>query len=118
MPGKSKLTANDEERAGLRGLSQSARRRGPGAGDPADAGGAECRGDRRGPRGGSMDRRWSERRKYGVFSRSRSCAAIHSALRWGALAAGPDDNSPLRFLSRQRTLCPMHPAGWTELGKI
>ena len=33
------------------------------------------------------------------------------------MAAGPDDNSPLRSLSRQRTLCPMHPAGWTELGK-
>src|SRR5215207_8775140 len=72
MPGKSKLTANDEERAGLRGLSQSARRRGPGAGDPADAGGAECRGDRRGPRGGSMDRRGSERRKYGVARQSET----------------------------------------------
>jgi hypothetical protein len=33
------------------------------------------------------------------------------------MAAGPDDNSPLRSLSHQRTLCPMHPAGWTELGK-
>src|SRR5215218_8743043 len=33
------------------------------------------------------------------------------------MAAGPEDNSPLRSLSHQRTLCPMHPAGRTELGK-
>src|SRR4051812_1804384 len=34
------------------------------------------------------------------------------------MAAAPDDNSPLRYLSRQRTLCPMHSAGWTELSDL
>src|SRR3954465_15201987 len=47
MAGKSKLTADAAERATLRALSKSEERGGPGAGDPADAGGTEGRGDRR-----------------------------------------------------------------------
>src|SRR3954465_11614469 len=48
MPGKSTLTADAAEQAALRAFEiGGARRSGPGAGDPADAGGAEGRGDRR-----------------------------------------------------------------------
>src|SRR3954447_5108568 len=51
MAGKSTLTADAAEQAALRALSKSERRGGPGAGDPADAGGAEGRGDCRRSRG-------------------------------------------------------------------
>ena len=53
MAGKSKLTADAAEQADLARPVEigAARRSGPGAGDPADAGGAAGRGDRRGPRG-------------------------------------------------------------------
>ena len=39
--------------------------------------------------GASMDRPWSARQKYGVFSKSRSCAAIHSAWHRGAYGRRP-----------------------------
>ena len=53
MPGKSKLTADAAEQADVARPVEigAARRSGPGAGDPADAGGAAGRGDRRGSRG-------------------------------------------------------------------
>ena len=89
MPGKSKLMADAAERAVLRALSKSEHR---GEADRARAillRLEEGRGDRRSSGDASMDRPWSARQKCGVFSKSRSCAAIHSAWHRGAYGRRP-----------------------------
>jgi hypothetical protein len=119
MPGKAKLTADAAEQATLRALSKSEHR---GEADRARAILLTLEGRRAEEIAATLGvHPWTapgaQGKNTASFSKSRSCAAIHSAWCRGALAAGPDDNSPLRSLSHQRTLCPMHPAGWTELGK-
>jgi len=92
MPGKSKLTADAAEQAALRVPSKSEHR---GEADRARAILLTLEGRRAEEIGmvlgvhPSMDRPWSARQKYGVFSKSRSCAAIHSAWHRGACGRGP-----------------------------
>src|SRR3954452_13057544 len=76
MAGKSKLTADAAEQAALRALSKSEQRSGPGAGDPADAGGAEGRGDRRDP--------------WGAHQHGAELAGLLYAWRRGGAAAAPE----------------------------
>ena len=92
MAGKSTLTADAAEQAALRALSKSEQR---GEADRAWAILLTLEGRRAEEIAAtlrihpSMDRPRSARQKCGVFSKSRSCAAIHSAWHRGAYGRRP-----------------------------
>jgi hypothetical protein len=119
MAGKSKLTADAAEHAVLRALSKSEQR---GEADRARAILLTLEGRRAEEIAATLGvHPWTA---PGAQGKNTAFFANHGrvqpSIRPGIaahMAAGPDDNSPLRSLSHQRTLCPMHPAGWTELGK-
>src|SRR3954454_21875186 len=119
MPGKSTLTADAAEQAALRALLKSEQR---GEADRARAILLTPEGRRAGEIAAVLGvHPWTAPGAQGKNTAfSANHGRVQPSIRPGIaahMAAGPDDNSPLRSLSRQRTLCPMHPAGWTELGK-
>ena len=119
MPGKSTLTADAAEQATLRALSKSEHR---GEADRARAILVTLEGRKAEEIAAVLGvHPWTAPGAQGKnAASSANHGRVQPSIRPGIaahMAAGPDDNSPLRSLSRQRTLCPMHPAGWTELGK-
>src|SRR5918998_5165341 len=113
MPGKSKLTADAAEQAVLRALSKSEQR---GEADRARAILLTLEGRKAEEIAAVLGvHPWTAPGAQGKnAASSANHGRVQPSIRPGIaahMAAGPDDNSPLRSLSRQRTLCPMHPAG-------
>src|SRR5829696_4458908 len=118
MPGKSTLMADAAEQAALHALSKSEQR---GEADRARAILLTLEGRKAAEIAAVLGvHPWTAPGAKAKIWRSANHGRVQPSIRPGIaahMAAGPDDNSPLRSLSRQRTLRPMHPAGWTELGK-
>src|SRR5690349_2480667 len=113
MPGKSTLTADAAERAALRDLSKSEQR---GEADRAGAILLTLEGRHAGEITAVLGvHPWTAPGAQGKnTASSANHGRVQPSIRPGVaahMAAGPDDNSQLRSLSRQRTLCPMHLAG-------
>jgi hypothetical protein len=119
MPGKSKLTADAAEQGVLRDLSKSEHR---GEADRARAILLTLEGRRAGEIAAVLGvHPWTAPGAQGKnAASSANHGRVQPSIRPGIaapMAAGPDDNSPLRSLSCKRTSRPMRPTGSTELGK-
>src|SRR5690349_18605060 len=114
MPGRSKLTADAAEQAGLRALSKSERRGGPGAGDPADSERA-AKGRRAGEIAATLGVHISTVRNWrGYFARG-GVAGLRRRHRPGRQAKiGPQAGAIAAAILNEDT---RHDGGWT-LGRL